>query len=96
MDAARVIRRLLRRHPHAMRRRLTISTFHVTPLTEHSGILEWVPNTQPLRTLITDAYMQANLFDPRKTLVRIKSLHEKCAKAQLHEWLRNVMAELPP
>lgn len=77
MDTARVIRGLMDRDPSARHRSLSIVTFHVTPLTENSGILEWVPNVRPLRTLLGDAYHAVNLYDSKKTLNRIKTAYDK-------------------
>ena len=44
--------------PNSRRRRLRLQlrTFSVVCLTEDSGILEWVPNTESLRAVITETY----------------------------------------
>ena len=47
--------------------RLRVRTYAVTCLSEDTGLLEWVPNTAPLRSLIAASYNpQASPFSPRR------------------------------
>jgi hypothetical protein len=38
-----------------------IRTYSVVPLNAGSGLLEWVPNTTPFRTLVHDMYSRSKL-----------------------------------
>ena len=70
------------------RRRLHLRTFAVTCLSEDCGILEWIPNTESLRSLVIQSYNpQASPFSVRrrgKSLgnyggnLALKSGFEKC------------------
>lgn len=54
------------------RRRLHLRTFAVTCLSEDTGILEWVPETDSLRNLVEKAYNpQTSAFCPRRRGVRL-------------------------
>jgi len=68
-------------------RRLRLRTFAVTCLSEDSGILEWVPNTSSLRSIIGKTYNpQASPFSGRRSGHRLanfgdpmlKTNYEKC------------------
>lgn len=53
-------------------RRLHLRTFEVTCLSEDTGILEWVPNTESMRNLVTRSYNpQALPFSPKRRGRRI-------------------------
>ncbi len=51
MDIAVVINRLLKKDPESRRRKLHVRTYAVIPITEESGLIEWVPNTTGFRHL---------------------------------------------
>lgn len=61
-DLNNVVNRLLsssessKSAPRHGRRRLHLRTFEVTCLSEDTGILEWVPNTESMRSLIAKSY----------------------------------------
>jgi serine/threonine-protein kinase ATR len=56
------------------RRRLHLRTFTVTCLSEDTGLLEWVPNTASLRSLVSKAYNpQAYPYSPRRRGSRLAS-----------------------
>ena len=72
------------------RRRLHLRTFAVTCLSEDIGILEWVPNTEPLRSLVCKTYNpQAAPFCARRRGARLANFgdpnlrnnYEKCQAA---------------
>lgn len=71
-DLNNVINRLLSASNSAggsvrQRRRLHIRTFAVTCLSEDCGILEWVPNTEALRSLVSNSYNpQASPFSVKR------------------------------
>jgi serine/threonine-protein kinase ATR len=71
MEFAIVVNRMLQHDVAGRRRKLALRTFAVICLSEECGLLEWVPNTSPLRSLISDAYnaYPANNL-PRFTTVR--------------------------
>jgi serine/threonine-protein kinase ATR len=59
------------------RRRLRLRTFAVTCLSEDTGILEWVPDTDSLRNLITKTYNpQVSSFSMRRRGDRIGNFSE--------------------
>lgn len=75
-DLNNVINRLMvssgDRSRSARRRRLHLRTFAVTCLSEDTGILEWVPETNSLRNLVEQAYNpQASPFCPRRRGARL-------------------------
>jgi serine/threonine-protein kinase ATR len=68
-------------------RRLRLRTFAVTCLSEDTGILEWVPNTDSFRNLVTKSYNpQTTPFCPRRRGGRLanfsdptlRSTYERC------------------
>lgn len=69
------------------RRRLHLRTFTVTCLSEDTGILEWVPKTESLRSLVSRSYNpQTSSFCPRRRGGRLanfgdatlRSNYERC------------------
>jgi serine/threonine-protein kinase ATR len=71
-DLNNVINRLLTSSPRKrssaqLHRRLRLRTFAVTCLSEETGILEWVPNTNSLRSLVSETYNpQAPAVSPKR------------------------------
>jgi serine/threonine-protein kinase ATR len=61
MEFNAVINRMLQRDVSGRHRRLRLRTYSVVCLNEECGLLEWVPHTTALRTLIADAY---NAYPP--------------------------------
>ncbi|GKY98658.1 hypothetical protein MPSEU_000822200 [Mayamaea pseudoterrestris] len=75
-------------------RRLRLRTYAVTCLSEDTGILEWVPETAPLRSLISASYNpQASPFSAKRRGLRaatfgdpmLKSNYEKKCQAMFFE-----------
>jgi len=56
MEFAAVVNRMLQRDMAGRHRGLRLRTFAVVCLNEECGLLEWVPDTAPIRTLFTEAY----------------------------------------
>ena len=52
MECATVINRLLRADARSRTRSLRIRTYTVLPLNEECGLIEWVQNTDTLRSLL--------------------------------------------
>lgn len=53
MEFNAVVKQYLHQDPEARHRRLRIRTYTVLPLNEECGIIEWVPNLQAFRTIVT-------------------------------------------
>lgn len=51
-----LVNKLLTEEAEARRRSLHIRTYGVVPLNEECGLIEWVPNTQPMRATILPLY----------------------------------------
>jgi serine/threonine-protein kinase ATR len=69
-------------------RRLHLRTFAVSCLSEDVGVLEWVPNTDSLRNIVTKAYNpQAHTASPRR---RGQNLNFDASLKQLYEKCQNI------
>jgi serine/threonine-protein kinase ATR len=109
MEFNGVINRALKRDAEASKRRLYIKTYAVTPLSEESGILEWVEGIKPIRDILLQIYMRKGI---RPNYAQIRNdLNEACKKAPsdggkafldkvqtqfpacLHEWFTEVYPE---
>ena len=60
MEFNTMLNRLFRTNPESAKRALHLRTFSVCPLNEECGLIEWVPNTHTLRTLLAKIYEQDN------------------------------------
>uniref|UniRef100_A0A1I7XT16 PI3K/PI4K domain-containing protein n=1 Tax=Heterorhabditis bacteriophora TaxID=37862 RepID=A0A1I7XT16_HETBA len=58
MDVNRMMNGLMRQNADARRRQLMVRTFSVIPLQPSGGILEWVPNLVPYRTVLQPLFEQ--------------------------------------
>jgi phosphatidylinositol kinase/protein kinase (PI-3 family) len=54
MEFTSTVDKLLRKDNEASLRHLRIATYHVTPLNEDCGLIEWVDNAVPLRAIIQE------------------------------------------
>lgn len=54
MEFVTVVNRLLAKNKHARERDLLMETYAVIPLTEETGLLEWVNDLSPLRWLVKE------------------------------------------
>ena len=78
--------RCLAAHAQAAARELSLSTYHVMPLSEHVGLLEWVDGTQTLKALCTEMAPKGALkkaYDEfraknREGSVYLKKMTTKC------------------
>ncbi|KAA0188026.1 Serine/threonine-protein kinase ATR [Fasciolopsis buskii] len=59
MELNGMINKFLVKNPETRRRALQIRTYAVIPLSEKGGLIEWVSNTEPFRTIITRLYNEA-------------------------------------
>lgn len=61
MEFTSLVNVFLLRDPDARRRQLKIRTYAVTPLSEDSGLVEWVENLDALRTILIKIYKEKNI-----------------------------------
>lgn len=61
MEFNAMVNRLLKKDLETRRRDLRIRTYSVLPLSDNSGILNWVPNTNGIRGVISDIYAMDGL-----------------------------------
>jgi len=59
----RLMNKLLRASPECQRRNLAIKTYHVVPVTQDTGLIQWVMNTEPVKSVLEDEW--TSLMDPR-------------------------------
>ncbi|KAK1226693.1 hypothetical protein PQX77_010337 [Marasmius sp. AFHP31] len=57
MDLNSIINKLLKGNPESRRRQLHIRTYGVVTLNEECGLIQWVPNTLPIRPILSKIYM---------------------------------------
>ena len=70
----------------AQHRRMRLRTFAVTCLSEETGILEWVPKTSSLRSLVTDAYNpQASPFSSKRRGRRVANAGDSMLRANFQK-----------
>jgi DNA-dependent protein kinase catalytic subunit len=50
--------KIFREDPVCLNRDLNLKTFNVVPITNRLGSLEWVDNTQPLKSIIDREHMR--------------------------------------
>lgn len=100
MELTRSIDSLLKRDERANRRRLSISTYWVTPITEDSGLIEWVDGVKPMRTILSQSYsmrgigMNWNIIDAKlkEGITGFQDLL-KTYKPILREWFLETFPE---
>ncbi|KAF8592595.1 hypothetical protein K439DRAFT_1625944 [Ramaria rubella] len=61
MDFNAIINKLLKTNSDSRRRQLHIRTYSVVTLNEESGLIEWVPNTVPMRPVLARGYEVRNI-----------------------------------
>ncbi|GJJ07321.1 hypothetical protein Clacol_001522 [Clathrus columnatus] len=61
MDFNAIINKLLKTDSDARRRQLRIRTYTVITLNEEAGLIQWVPNTVPMRPLLMRSYELRNI-----------------------------------
>jgi serine/threonine-protein kinase ATR len=97
MEAAGVINRVFEEEPAARRRNLYIRRFAVVPITEDCGIVEWVPNTKPLRHCITSGAESPQAIKTMQSYAKLT--HDRAnlkGKAALVGWLEDMVRNYPP
>ncbi len=107
MEFNGIINRALKRDAESSKRRLYIKTYAVTPLSEESGIIEWVEGIKPMRDILLGIYarksIRPNYPEIRRFLddasTDVQNTHIFTDKvlptfpACLHEWFTEVYPE---
>mmetsp|Transcript_3152 Transcript_3152/g.8308 ORF Transcript_3152/g.8308 Transcript_3152/m.8308 type:complete len:515 (-) Transcript_3152:43-1587(-) len=91
MEFAAVVNVLLAATPDARRRELRLTTYAVQPLTENSGLIEWVPGLMPFRELVNNEL--SHFAVPSNN--EVKAAHEAGGKDKA-PWLRKMIESHPP
>lgn len=91
MEFNTVVNRLLQEESESRKRNLRLRTFSVVCLNEECGIMEWVPHTAGLRTLIIEAHSscldQYPYLDVRKIKDMVEDIQVKFAESNIEELL---------
>ncbi|GAB4817356.1 hypothetical protein N2152v2_004402 [Parachlorella kessleri] len=95
MEAAGILNRLFAEDPGARRRSLYLRRFAVIPLTEDTGLVEWVPNTTGLRHCLQEIYTTEGIFQ-RSTHQTIRKMYDGFTGKRRAELLDKVLAMFPP
>ena len=107
MEFNGIINRALKRDTETSKRQLYVKTYAVTPLSEQSGIIEWVEGIKPMRDILLNHYGRRGI---RPNYPEIKViLDQACAAPEhahifadqvlirfqpvLHEWFTEVYPE---
>ncbi|KAF2487961.1 hypothetical protein BDY17DRAFT_290011 [Neohortaea acidophila] len=107
MEFNSIINRTLKRDAESSKRRLYVKTYAVTPLSEESGIIEWVEGIKPMRDILLNIYARKGI---RPNYTEIKNILDQASSSPenahlfgdkvlskfpsvLHEWLVEVYPE---
>nr|OQO19804.1 hypothetical protein B0A51_16256 [Rachicladosporium sp. CCFEE 5018]OQO27475.1 hypothetical protein B0A51_06559 [Rachicladosporium sp. CCFEE 5018] len=95
MEFNGVINRALKRDAESSKRRLYIKTYAVIPLSEESGILEWVEGITPIRDILLNHYGRRNI---RPNYVEIRAVLNDCTKDKDggRGFIDKVLPQYPP
>ena len=91
MEFNAVVNRLLQEGPESRKRNLRLRTFCVVCLNEECGVMEWVPNTAGLRSLVYEAHARSGdqypYLDLRRVKDSIEGMQAKYVESNLEELL---------
>eukprot|EP01124_Arcella_intermedia_P030798 TRINITY_DN6811_c0_g1_i1.p1 TRINITY_DN6811_c0_g1~~TRINITY_DN6811_c0_g1_i1.p1 ORF type:complete len:1336 (-),score=309.61 TRINITY_DN6811_c0_g1_i1:7-3633(-) len=76
MEFNNLLNKLLKKNPASRKRELHIRTYAVIPLNEQCGLIEWVPNTIPYRSILLKIYTSIGL-DTKKRRGQTEDLYKK-------------------
>ena len=93
MEFSAMVNRLLKKDLETRRRDLRIRTYAVLPLSDSSGILSWVPNTNGLRGIISDVYAMDGV-DLTDRIREIRKVYE--ANHLKEEWQDQFVEKILP
>ncbi|VDK33753.1 unnamed protein product [Taenia asiatica] len=95
MDMNSIINRFLMKNPQTCRRGLGIRTYGVIPLKEHGGLIEWVSNTQPFRSILTSLYVEIGRPFNWVTMNRYAPLLEDSLEVKREKYLKKLLPMYP-
>ncbi|KAL5508165.1 hypothetical protein ACEPAH_5783 [Sanghuangporus vaninii] len=97
MDFNSIINKLLKTNSESRRRQLHIRTYSVVTLNEECGLIQWVPNTMPIRPIILKYYsargIEAWNRDMTAHFAKIKDASDKEAAKIFKE---KILCSYPP
>ncbi|KAA6417036.1 MAG: serine threonine- kinase ATR-like, partial [Trebouxia sp. A1-2] len=96
MEVASILNGLFAKDPASRRRNLLIRRFAVIPLTEETGIIEWVPHTHGLRHCCQDIYIADGTYDKRTVNMTVKKIYDGFQGKRKSELLDKLLAMYPP
>ena len=103
MEAAGVINKLFKDDPDARQRDLYLRRFAVIAITEDCGLVEWVTSTRPVRSCISEVFVD-DMSQLKHINHEIKKLYEDATNGHhghskvinLMKWLDAVLSTYPP
>ncbi|KAL0053239.1 hypothetical protein WJX82_003001 [Trebouxia sp. C0006] len=96
MEVASILNGLFAKDPASRRRNLLIRRFAVIPLTEETGIIEWVPHTHGLRHCCQDIYIADGTYDKRTVNMTVKKIYDGFQGKRKSELLDKLLDMYPP
>ncbi|KDR17199.1 Serine/threonine-protein kinase ATR [Zootermopsis nevadensis] len=96
MEFNNVVNRYLRKDPESRQRGLHIRTYHVVPLNEECGIVEWVPKLVAYRNIIIRLYKEAGNYTNNKQLKELSSNLSDSHSAKREKFERFLIPKHPP
>lgn len=95
MDLTFTIDSMLQRDDKAFKRRLYIKTYFVMPLSEDSGLIEWVDGTRPLRDILTVEHSSRGNAVNWKMIKDCLSVSHTNSK-EILQGFRRIIQQYPP
>ncbi|KAI0720383.1 hypothetical protein C8T65DRAFT_736114 [Cerioporus squamosus] len=98
MDFDTILNKLLKSDSEARRRQLHIRTYSVVSLNEECGLIQWVPNTIPVRTILNTHYVRRGrqlwTAELRAGFDKVKAITNNREAAEV--FVREVLSLYPP
>jgi serine/threonine-protein kinase ATR len=85
MEFNTLVNKLMGEAAEARRRALCVRTYGVVPLNEECGLIEWVPNTQPMRPTILPLYGHPSDGSPELTKAIKAHMDSKLTRLEIFE-----------
>ncbi|XP_031618116.1 serine/threonine-protein kinase ATR [Contarinia nasturtii] len=95
MEFNSVVKQYLHQNSDARQRRLNIRTYAVMPLNEECGILEWVPDLQAFRNIVSGYYKQKRI-GVSSTEVKEGQRLTNAPLEQKRDWFKRTLVKCPP
>ncbi|KAG1752448.1 uncharacterized protein EDB91DRAFT_1243215 [Suillus paluster] len=97
MDFNGIINKLLKTNSESRRRQLRIRTYGVVALNEDCGVIQWVPNTVPVRPVLLKSYETRNIPPWSKELIDVtKRIKEGSDKDAAELFVTKLLPQFPP